>query len=202
MTKKVLSRQRKSRERSTSKKRSSSINSIRSTVSNVTMNSLTQEANMDVNETDTSDGSNSENIESSAGNSKNKSCRHLFKIVSSSNNQHGTCNLCNENIKMASNSVANLRTHLAYKHDQIDYLTPSQLKVWNQRKNKIPEKDEIKLTKDQKVQLNEKLVDAIIEDSRTFNDFAKNGIKKVFSFLIPGYKPPCKKTIRRMIKKM
>jgi len=36
---------------------------------------------------DTSDGSNSENIESSAGNSKYKSCRHLFKIVSSSNSQ-------------------------------------------------------------------------------------------------------------------
>ncbi len=75
------------------------------------------------------------------------------------------------------------------------------MKVWNQRKNKIPEKDEIKLTKDQKVLLNEKLVDAIIEDSRTFNDFAKNGIKNVFSFLIPGHKPPCTKTIRRMIKK-
>ena len=98
------------------------------------MNSLTQETNMDVNETDTSDCSNSENVESSARKSKYKSCRHLFKIVTSSNNQHGTCNLCNENIKMASNSVANLRTHLAYKHDQIDYLTPSQLKVWNQTK--------------------------------------------------------------------
>ena len=67
------------------------------------------------------------------------------------------------------------------------------MKVWNQRKNKSPEKDEIKLTKEQKVQLNEKLVDAIIEDSRTSNDFAKNGIKKIFSYLIPGYKPPCKK---------
>ena len=33
------------------------------------MNSLTQETNMDVNETDTSNGINSENIESSAGNS-------------------------------------------------------------------------------------------------------------------------------------
>ena len=89
-TKKVLSWQRNSRKRSTSNKRSSSKNSIRSTASNVTMNSLTQETNMDVNETDTSDGSNSENIESSAGNSKYKSCRHLFKIVTSSNNQHGT----------------------------------------------------------------------------------------------------------------
>ena len=69
------------------------------------------------------------------------------------------------------------------------------------KKHKIPEKDEIKLTKEQKVQLNEKLVDAIIEDSRTFNDFAKNRIKKVFCFLIPGFKLPCKKTIRRMIKK-
>jgi hypothetical protein len=48
------------------------------------------------------------------------------------------------------------------------------LKVWNQRKNKSPEKDEIKLTKEQKVQLTEKLVDGIIEDSRSFNDFAKN----------------------------
>jgi len=42
MTKKVLIRQRKSIERSTSKKRCSSRNSIRSTESNVTMNSLTQ----------------------------------------------------------------------------------------------------------------------------------------------------------------
>ena len=42
MTKKVLFRQRKSIEGSTSKKRSSSRNSIRSTESNVTMNSLTQ----------------------------------------------------------------------------------------------------------------------------------------------------------------
>jgi hypothetical protein len=49
--------------------------------------------------------------------------------------------------------------------------------------------------------LTEKLVDGIIEDSRSFNDFAKNWIKKVFSYLIPGYKPPCKKKIRRKINK-
>ncbi len=57
------------------------------------------------------------------------------------------------------------------------------------------------MTRQQKHDLNDKIVDAIIEDSRTFNDFAKNGIKKVFSYLMPGYEPPSEKTIRKMIKK-
>jgi hypothetical protein len=48
----------------------------------------------------------------------------------------------------------------------------------------------IKLSPNQKRELNEKLVDSIIEDSRTYNDFAKGGIKSLFNYFSPGFKPP------------
>ena len=37
--------------------------------------------------------------------------------------------------------------------------------------------EETRMTPQQKRELREKLVDSIIEDSRAFNDFSRNGIK-------------------------
>lgn len=92
---------------------------------------------------------------------------------------------------MSSNSDGNLRTHLAYKHGKPEFLTKSQLKAWNYKKNGMIENLEgIKLTPNQKRELKEKLVDSIIEDTRTFNDFAKSGMKNLFNYLLPGFKPP------------
>ena len=132
---------------------------------------------------------------------ENFPCRDLFKLETKGKQQLATCKTCNEAVKMSSNSDGNLRTHLAYKHEKHEYLTPSQLKVWNVRKGKIENKVELKLTKDEKQEINNKIVDSIIEDSRTFNDFTKTGIKKLFDYLKPGYKPPSSKTIRKMIKR-
>jgi hypothetical protein len=137
-------------------------------------------------------------------NSKSKylECRSKFKVENRGKEQIGICNTCNDIIKMSSNSDGNLRTHLAYKHGKPEFLTKSQLKAWNYKKNgKIENLEGIKLTPNQKRELKEKLVDSIIEDSRAFNDFAKSGMKNLFNYLLPGFKPPSHKTIRKMIKR-
>ena len=128
--------------------------------------------------------------------SKYTECRHLFSIEIRDKKQVGRCLECQKLIIMSSNSDANLRTHLGYAHNKIEFLTPAQLK----RFNNIKDNANSQIIVEEKLKLDELVVDAIIQDSRTFNDFAKNGIKKVFEFLKPGYKPPSKKRIRKMIK--
>ena len=57
------------------------------------------------------------------------------------------------------------------------------------------------ISMEEKSKINEIIVDSIITDSRTFNDFLKKGITTLFEYLKPGYKPPSKKTITKMIKR-
>ena len=70
-------------------------------------------------------------------------------------------------ITMSSNSDSNWRTHLGYLHDKTDFLTPSQLKRYNGINSK-----QKRISREEKLDLDEKIVDAIKEDCRTFNDFA------------------------------
>ena len=129
--------------------------------------------------------------------SKFLECRKLFAIEFKRDKQMAKCLECGKMVSMSSNSDSNLRTHLAYVHGKTEYLTPGQLNRYNGNepfnKTNIP--------RIEKQELDEKIVDSIIEDSRTFNDFAKKGMKKLFAFLKPGYKTPSKKFIRKMIKK-
>lgn len=100
---------------------------------------------------------------------------------------------------MAGQSTSNLRTHLYYKHDySIDILFPSQQKTILEGKNK---EKQVNISRDEKLELNELVYDCVIEDSRTFLDFRKRGISRIFDKLKPGYKPPCRQTIAKHLKK-
>jgi hypothetical protein len=51
-----------------------------------------------------------------------------------------------------------------------------------------------------KTTLNDLILDAIIKDSRPFNDFRKEGLKSVLNFLAPEYNPQSRQTISKKIK--
>ena len=92
-----------------------------------------------------------------------------------------------------------MRTHLYNKHNAPkDILYPSQLKrlAKNKNKDKIDE-----ISRDEKLELNQLVFDCVIEDSRTFSDFRKRGICRIFEKLKPGYRPPCRQTIAKHLKK-
>ncbi len=123
-----------------------------------------------------------------------------FKVLSHDKKNKKTiwnCNLCNIDVKTSSGSNSNLRSNLGLKHEMKHLLTKSQL----ERKENRSIVNEPIITNSERDLIHDKLVDSIIEDSRTFNDFLKSGIKKLFKLLKPGYKPPCYKTIMKLIKK-
>jgi hypothetical protein len=122
--------------------------------------------------------------------------RHLFNIVLKQKKQIGICNLCLQDCSMSAGSDGNLRTHLAYKHNMPEVLTPSQFEKYSKKDGKV----EVKISKEEQMQIHEMIVNSIITDSRTFNDFKKKGIFQLLKYLKPGYKTPSKKTIRKMIK--
>ncbi len=62
-------------------------------------------------------------------------------------------------------------------------------------------KSEIKtLTKNMKEELDDLLLNAIILDSRSFNDFRKKGIEKFLQKLRPEYKPPNRATLAKRLR--
>ncbi|CAM4957481.1 unnamed protein product [Rotaria socialis] len=52
---------------------------------------------------------------------------------------------------------------------------------------------------ERKKQLDSALVSCIINDSRSFDDFRKNGMRQCLSIAVPGYIPPHRSTIKRKI---
>ena len=46
-------------------------------------------------------------------------------------------------------------------------------------------------------ELREECIDAIIQDSRCFNDLRKPGILKLFNKIVPGFKPPERHTVSK-----
>ena len=97
---------------------------------------------------------------------------------------------------MSGRSDANLRTHLASIHNMPHLLLPSQSK----RKRKMATKKGNKISKEQKLLIDKEIIDCTIQDSRTFNDFHKPGMRKLLHCLLPGYKPCRKEKIRRSLK--
>ena len=124
----------------------------------------------------------------------NPDVRVNFELVKTDHEKkEWKCKICNKSIKTSYGSDTNLRSHVGWVHNMPDFLTQSQL----DRKKK--NQSELRIPISEKKILDEMLVDCIIEDARTFNDFLKKGIKKVLLYLKPGYKPPCKKTIMKLV---
>ena len=108
--------------------------------------------------------------------------RHLFKVTS--NGYVGCCSICHRDVKLSGRSDANMRSHLSNVHKMPDILLPSQ----TQRKEGI-KIDKICIGREEKGKIDNQIIDFVIKDSRTFNDFHKPGMRKLLHLLKPGYKP-------------
>ena len=123
--------------------------------------------------------------------------RQLFKISKLKKNgryyYEGICSLCEHEtvIKLGNNSDLNLRSHLAFIHGRTDLLTDGQ-------KNRNNRNETFNLN--DKKEIDAAVLSCIQEDSRPFNDFCKPGMRRLFQFIKPGYKPMSKQTIRKRLK--
>ncbi|CAF5063478.1 unnamed protein product, partial [Rotaria sp. Silwood1] len=97
--------------------------------------------------------------------------------VRDDNRNYATCCLCPDNKRISTNngSPTTLRKHLIVKHNKLDLILPN-----NKRKRNKTLFNPIK-----KQQLHHMLINCIIRDGRTFNDFEKAGIKKILQVLVP-----------------
>ena len=107
---------------------------------------------------------------------------------------NGNCNLCQNDIPVSSRSDANLRTHLANNHDMKDVLYKSQLRESRQKSRGF------KFDQQEKKKIDSAMIDCIIRDSRSFNDFDKPGMRMFLKCIKPGYKPCCREKIGKCIK--
>lgn len=79
-------------------------------------------------------------------------------------------------------------------HKLEEYLYPSQ------RANYIAKENPI--STERKKQLDSALISCIIHDSRSFDDFRKNGMRQFLSIAVPGYMPPHRSTVKATIIKL
>ena len=107
------------------------------------------------------------------------------------------CEACQVSVKISSRSDANMRTHLANHHDMKQALLPSQIA----RKDTKIKCSSVKLSVNEKRFLNDEMINCIITDSRTFNDFNKPGMRRFLNVIKPGYKPCCREKVGKEIKK-
>ncbi len=90
-----------------------------------------------------------------------------------------------------------MRTHLYSNHK--DLYEPDIL-LHSSQLNRIKRKRSAEIDNDKKKEIDNAILDAIIIDGRPHGDFSKNGMKKFLEIGIPGYKPPCRSTIKSRLK--
>ena len=56
------------------------------------------------------------------------------------------------------------------------------------------------ISKSEKSLIDDAVVECIVTDSRTFNDFSKIGMRNFLNVIRPSYKPPCRQTIMKRTK--
>jgi hypothetical protein len=137
---------------------------------------------------------NKENFQNKKRIKKNPEVRHLF--TTNSGWSSAVCNFCNEEIQMSGRSDGNLRTHLARIHEMSHLLLPSQIK----RIRKLTTEKGNRICRNQKLLIDKEIIDCTIQDSRTYNDFHKPGMRKLLHLLLPCYKPCRKEKIRKSLK--
>ena len=89
-----------------------------------------------------------------------------------------TCNLCPETRRISSNngSTSTLRKHLISKHGKKELILLSEKKR-NTGSAFDPER---------KPRLHDLLINCIVQDSRTFGDFEKPGMRQLLALVFPG----------------
>ena len=86
------------------------------------------------------------------------------------------CKNCTTAIKIANRSISNLKSHLGRKHKLAEFLTSSQLRQLNSKSQVTPI-----ISNNEKSDIDELALNAIISDSHAFNIFNKQGIRKFIS---------------------
>lgn len=148
------------------------------------------------------DSFNSDSTDSVSSNDKqekfrnNSSSKHpqVRSYYSKINKDDYQCNECGAEVKTNNSSDANLRTHMARKHERNDLLLPSQMK-------KPTAKVGAEISTEEKNLLHRAVVDCILTDTRPFNDFNKAGIKVFLQKIRPAYKAPSRHWVRKCITK-
>ena len=94
------------------------------------------------------------------------------------NQNFATCCLCPDNKRISTNngSTSTLRRHLIVQHNKHELILPLK-----KRKHIQSTFSEIK-----KQELHNLIINCIVRDGRTFNDFEKPGTKKLLQELVPG----------------
>ena len=99
-------------------------------------------------------------------------------------------------VKIANRSITNLKSHLGRRHHLERFLTESQLRQLNKFG-----KQNFKISKKEKNELDELALNAIVMDSCSFNVFSKPGMKNFIEKLRPGYTPLNRKSAARRLKR-
>lgn len=120
--------------------------------------------------TEPKDSNNDDDIESNIIRRESDVWKYAIK---NSDRQSATCTLCKAVIKTTNFSTTGLIKHLRQVH-KINIETP----VSTVEKPKFPQK--------LKNELHDLAVKAIVEDSRSFNDFRKPGMMKFLKKIVPG----------------
>lgn len=81
---------------------------------------------------------------------------------------------------------------MGYVHEKTTFLYKSQLK---DMPNKTPT-----ISREQKEELDNKHMNAIIIDSRPFGDFSRKGMKEFLATAVPGYKPLHRTTVSKRLR--
>ena len=94
------------------------------------------------------------------------------------NENFATCSLCPDNKRISTNngSTSTLRRHLIVQHNKHELILTSK-----KRKHTQSTFSEIK-----KQELHNLIINCIVRDGRTFNDFEKPGAKRLLQELVPG----------------
>ncbi|CAF4085958.1 unnamed protein product [Rotaria magnacalcarata] len=130
----------------------------------------------------------------------NKTIEDVWKYFTKQSNGKITCNLCPTSSSKSFSTVnelsdSNLRSHLGRIHKLTDFLYPSQ-----RPQEKLPKP--VNLTQQRKKILDEAAIQAIIDDSHSFNIFRKSGMQKFLSLAVPNYRGPNRRTVVKRLKSM
>ncbi|CAM4985041.1 unnamed protein product [Rotaria socialis] len=123
-----------------------------------------------------------------------KSTSAVWEFATKSDDgKHATCKLCNYTCTSSNHSTSTIRHHLIQKHKKYHLLLNT--KASSSSTN-------IRVSEHVKKELHNLCYNAIITDSRTFNDFRKEGMMTIFNRLMPGYTPPHRNQVSAQIKKL
>ncbi|CAF3328630.1 unnamed protein product [Rotaria socialis] len=114
----------------------------------------------------------------------------VWNYATKLNNGKAKCNNCNREISCKDHSTTGLRRHL-FRCIKI----PSFMSHRNGSTTSS-------IGHDLKRRLNELVYKCIIEDGRTFGDLRNPGIIRLLEDIIPGYKPPTRRTVQRQLKRL